>query len=1019
MVLVANGLNSQCITNSGPSTESGLHVWCWESFNIPTDYNKDYVQVDYIGINSHCNTGMVTTSGDRIYFKVNPTTPEPQSWCGENFNYRAEIRDTPSDPNHPLGTEQWFGFNYTFGSDYKIDTVSEWGMWQVHSGSGSPPLQIQIRPARSGQPNGMMWLANHAINDGSQIVLTSLNTVPTANTSLDIVIHLVSEIDSTGLLQIWINGSLVYDENVKTCYTNSAYGGYVKYGIYKWPWKNESDVNASAVVGVTELNTSIGTLRTLKRNVDDPDYLKDAYDLVLPSGGPEESVTANAGEDVSICEGESATLTATGGTDYLWSTGETSVSIQVSPDVTTTYTVTVSSNGISDSDQVTVNVNPLPTANAGADIEICQGESVTLTAADGANAYLWNTGQTGKSVTVSPEDTTTYTVTVTDNGCSATDDVTVTVKPRPAVNAGNDMEITQGGSATLTASGEGTFVWSTGQQAQSITVSPTATTIYTVTATSNGCTNSDSVTVVVLEPDSVTANAGDDVSICDGNSAALTATGGTEYLWSTGETTASIQVSPAVTTTYTVTVSSNGISDSDEVIVNVKPLPTADAGADLEICQGESVTLTAAGGGSSYAWNTGQTGQSITVSPEDTTTYTVTVTDNGCTDTDDVTVTVRPRPVVNAGNDMEIGQGDSATLTASGDGTFVWSTGEEAQSITVSPTATTVYTVTATLNGCTNSDSVTVVVLEPDSVTANAGDDVSICEGESVTLTATGGTDYLWSTGETSASIQVSPDVTTTYIVTVSKGSQFDTDLVTVYVNDLPIADAGNDITIEQGQNTTLIASGGNSYYWSTGETTQAITVGPNETAIYSVIVSLDECSSEDEVKVTVVEPVNASAGEDTNICKGGSITLTATGGLEYLWNTGETSASIVVTPTHTTTYSVIVSNGISEQEAEVTVNVNSCSEKESLDFEDDTYSPEFSVWPNPTKGIINVKLTQLFDLSSLQLYDILGKVLISKSIESIENQIIKLDLSHYSKGIYILTIIQNGKPFSRRVILY
>jgi len=274
-----------CTTISGLSTESGLHTWCWENFQIPTGYNKDYAEYDYIGINSHCNTGMVTQSGDRLYFKVNPTSPDSQSWCNYDFNYRAEIRDTPSNPNHPLGTEQWFGSNYKFESAYIIDTANEWGMWQIHNSiGGSPALQIQIRPARSGQPDGMMWLANHAINDGNQIVLTSLNTVPVANTSLDIVIHLVSEIDNSGLLQIWINGDLVYDQNVKTCYTFSPWGGYIKYGIYKWKWQDPVRVQASLDQGIAELNTSIGTLRVLKRDLNDPDYLQDAYDMVAPNG---------------------------------------------------------------------------------------------------------------------------------------------------------------------------------------------------------------------------------------------------------------------------------------------------------------------------------------------------------------------------------------------------------------------------------------------------------------------------------------------------------------------------------------------------------------------------------------------------------------------------------------------------------------------------------------------------------------------------------------------------------------
>ncbi|GAB1856886.1 hypothetical protein MHTCC0001_17220 [Flavobacteriaceae bacterium MHTCC 0001] len=137
----------------------------------------------------------------------------------------------------------------------------------------------------------------------------------------------------------------------------------------------------------------------------------------------------------------------------------------------------------------------------------------------------------------------------------------------------------------------------------------------------------------------VVADAGPDVTICEGDSTTLTASGGTTYLWNTGATTASITVSPTTTTTYSVTVSDGTTSDNDDVVVTVNALPVADAGADVTIDSGNSTTLTASGGGT-YLWSTGETTASIVVSPTSTTTYTVTVTTNGCSDTDDVIVTV-------------------------------------------------------------------------------------------------------------------------------------------------------------------------------------------------------------------------------------------------------------------------------------------------------------------------------------------------------------------------------------------
>ncbi|MEZ4781521.1 MAG: hypothetical protein R2816_08170 [Flavobacteriaceae bacterium] len=418
-------------------------------------------------------------------------------------------------------------------------------------------------------------------------------------------------------------------------------------------------------------------------------------------------------------------------------------------------------------------------------------------------------------------------------------------------------------------------------------------------------------------------SAGSDITICEGDTAILSASGGSGFSWDTGETTASITVAPTVTTTYTVSgLDQMGNPASDDVTVFVNAKPTADAGSNIAICEGESTTLTGTGG-DTYAWNTGETTQSITVSPSTTTTYTVTVTQNGCSDSDNVLVVVNPLPTANAGADVTITNGNSTTLTATGGGTYLWSTGETTASITVSPSVTTTYSVTVTNGvGCQATDAVIVTVT--DGVVADAGADQTICEGDSVTLTASGGTNYLWNTGETTASITVNPTATTVYSVTVSDGVDSDTDDVQVTVNPLPTANAGADVTITNGNSTTLTATGGGTYLWSTGETTASITVSPSVTTTYSVTVTNGVgCQATDAVIVTVTDGVVADAGADQTICEGDSVTLTASGGTNYLWNTGETTASITVNPTATTVYSVTVSDGVDSDTDDVQVTVN------------------------------------------------------------------------------------------------
>ncbi|MDQ3191815.1 MAG: T9SS type A sorting domain-containing protein [Bacteroidota bacterium] len=191
------------------------------------------------------------------------------------------------------------------------------------------------------------------------------------------------------------------------------------------------------------------------------------------------------------------------------------------------------------------------------------------------------------------------------------------------------------------------FIWSANTSYTYSTAATHNPILYTLGGLWSSCLDNYTTAVTVNPTPVVTANS---PVICSGQSATVTAissiTGGT-YSWNTGATTASITVSPTITTNYTVIYTLNGCSSSTQITVTVNPNPTISSSASSStICSGGNTALTASGG-TTYSWSpssslTSATGASVTASPTATTTYTVTGTSNGCSSTSQVTVTVTP-----------------------------------------------------------------------------------------------------------------------------------------------------------------------------------------------------------------------------------------------------------------------------------------------------------------------------------------------------------------------------------------
>ena len=621
----------------------------------------------------------------------------------------------------------------------------------------------------------------------------------------------------------------------------------------------------------------------------------------LPSG--------NAGQDISICPGGSAILSATGGDSYLWSNGVTSSDNPVNPSVTTTYTVTIYNSAgcsITDTVEVIVSTGSSVQITAGDSAFICVGDSITLTT-NGVSQVFWYpsnglSSTNSLSPIANPTSTTTYYVLgVNNNGCTSLDSVVVVVNQRPAISftvpnnaCANGAPIPLSGTPSGGSfSGPGVSSGSRcngcpPQFSPSVAGLGTHVITYTYTDPITGCSSSYTQSIDVIS--SPTASAGLDQTICEGQTTILTASGGVSYLWSNGLTTPSITVNPNSTTTYSVQVTGiNGCSSNDEVTVFVNSRPSIQFTGDTTICVGGSTQITVSGVNSVY-WSpsigvSNPLALNPTFNPASTTTYTVYGTDgNGCVNTKTVTLVVRNPVSVNAGPDLvSCGSPITLTATASAGSAYSWSNGQSGSSITVNPLSTTNYIVTVTdLNGCSGLDTVTVYV-----PVLFTGGNRNICRGASTTISASlanypgnhNQLNYQWSpsiglSNSNSSNPTASPSQTTVYTVTItdSQSNCVFVGSTVVVVLPTPTVDLGTNLVIAPGVPINLAASvtnisAGITYTWSlvgtqngilnaNGNSAQAIFTGNNLNTlqvqqIVLVATNMNGCSGSDTIEIT------------------------------------------------------------------------------------------------------------------------------------------------------------------------
>jgi gliding motility-associated-like protein len=605
------------------------------------------------------------------------------------------------------------------------------------------------------------------------------------------------------------------------------------------------------------------------------------------------------------------------------------------------YNVVVTTLDGSCTAQTTVIVNPPPTVNDPSDQVTCSNQSITAIAFTGNSTgvtYDWlnsdvsiglgasGTGDIASFISTnlgSSPVVSTITVTPTLNGCIGTpQDFTITVNPIPTVNDPTDQALCANASTTaidFSGSDAGTsYDWLNDNTSIGLSASGTGdifsftatntgataiTSNVTVTPILNGCTGTPQDFTITVNPIPTVIDPTDQVLCINSSTTAIAFSGnapGTTYNWLNSDATIGLGASgmgdiasftssnsgsTPITANVSVTPTLNGcIGVPQTFTITINPLPIISAGLDVTICNGQSTTLTASGG-LTYVWSpsTGLNStitESVLANPSATTTYDVIGTDlNGCSNTSTVTVTVSPNIPVDAGSDIFICPGESATLTAAPVGTFTtvsWNNGAQ-DGVPFNPSATTTYTVTGTsANGCVTTDDVLVSILTPPTVTAT---DQTICAGSTATLSGSGASTYIWSPdGQTTSSIAVSLTSTTTYTITGTDANGCSgTGQVTVTVVPVPNAVFSADVLMGQvvlNVNFTNSSTNATSYVWDFGNGSNQLTNNQNPVStqyvnegVYTVmLVASNGLCNDSETLVITAGPIPPLEVEVPNV---------------------------------------------------------------------------------------------------------------------------------------------------------
>jgi len=616
--------------------------------------------------------------------------------------------------------------------------------------------------------------------------------------------------------------------------------------------------------------------------------------VVTVTINPLPTIVATA-SPTKICVGVLSTISASGGTSYIWDNSLGTVTTKaVSPSVTTTYNVTGTDvNGCKNTASVILTVNSLPTITATATPTIvCPGGTASLVGGGGGTLYSWsNTLGTGTPKTVTPASSTTYIVTGTDaNTCSNTANVVVGVSALPTVTlTALPTSICKGTPSTLTAAGATTYTWSNPLPAgTSNIVSPTLTTTYFVTGTLAGCTATATATVSLFASPTISITATPTL-VCAGTTTSLKGNGGTSYTWnySLGSGT-TVSATPSANTTYIVT------------------------GSDANGCTGTTSTAISY---TNPALPTGLADKSITIGA------------------------AIPSLTVNVAGIIKWYDAAGTTLLATGT-----SYTPPSSIVNTAVVGSYPFQITNTVNGCESPQVTETIFVTGCTVTAVTPSMTTqtLCQSAPFTAITASGTNIKWYSSNQTTLLGTGTSYTPTgagdIYVSQTNVCEGPKTKITVTVNALPtIATSASLTNVCAGNSTTITASGGNTYIWNNSLGTTSIIVTPTATSTYSVTgTDLNTCKGTASISISYTNPALPTASDVSITVNAIVPAMTATGTLITWYNAAGTtilgtgaSYTPVVSTTNPGTYPYKITNtvnGCESAQVPVVLNVASCS---------------------------------------------------------------------------------------------